>query len=362
MTDANYESKLQQAYELIRQERFEEAQAILQPLLFSNPGADVWWLWANAVTEPEDARHALQQVLELEPEHEQARDFLTHLEELYPTLTEQDAEIDFVDLHGDTESLDAIEADIPGVTPPQEPPLYQAADDADVEWADVTDSTQIQSLNLATEAGETGTAMDFGEWLDDLAESEEQVSVPAEASVGVTGKDDTARPARSGLNFRRIVLVLLVLVIAAGGIWLLSNTLVPPTETPAGPTILQPSEALAPVIESLQTSLASAPGLPGSEAQVEVVEYQGEAALTVRVCRGAGPDLVDSAQFAMELAARHGVAGSDELKFIGVSMVNCGRQDALLTLFADIESAAGFADGTLDSKAFRDRWIVADNL
>jgi len=86
MTDAT-RSQLQQAYRLIQQEELDKAIAILKPIVASQPNnADAWWLMANAVSEPEDARNALQNVLRLNPSNTQAKELLDQLNEQFPEL------------------------------------------------------------------------------------------------------------------------------------------------------------------------------------------------------------------------------------------------------------------------------------
>jgi tetratricopeptide (TPR) repeat protein len=77
--------QLEEAYELIQQEQLDEATAFLKPILDDNPdNADAWWLMANAVSEPRDARRALVNVLKNNPRHTKAREMLDKLNELYP--------------------------------------------------------------------------------------------------------------------------------------------------------------------------------------------------------------------------------------------------------------------------------------
>ncbi|MCC7450784.1 MAG: tetratricopeptide repeat protein [Anaerolineae bacterium] len=105
MTDAT-RSQLQQAYRLIQQEELDQAIAILKPIVASQPNnADAWWLMANAVSEPEEARAALQNVLRLNPSNTQARELLDQLNEQFPELAAAPSgsdDVSFDDLFGDT--------------------------------------------------------------------------------------------------------------------------------------------------------------------------------------------------------------------------------------------------------------------
>src|SRR4030095_169815 len=72
---------LDKAFELIETDHLDEARAILKPILDTekdNP--DVWWLYAHAVTDPETARLALNNVQRLDPNYLNTGDLLYALE------------------------------------------------------------------------------------------------------------------------------------------------------------------------------------------------------------------------------------------------------------------------------------------
>jgi tetratricopeptide (TPR) repeat protein len=77
--------QLQQAYELIKGKQRQQALEILLPILQADENnVNAWWLLANAVTEPNDAREALENVLRLRPDHANARKMLDDLNRRYP--------------------------------------------------------------------------------------------------------------------------------------------------------------------------------------------------------------------------------------------------------------------------------------
>ncbi|MCS7070178.1 MAG: pre-peptidase C-terminal domain-containing protein, partial [Anaerolinea sp.] len=72
--------QLQQAYQLIRQGNKQEAMRILVPIVKADANnADAWWLLANAVSDTNQARRALEQVLRLRPNDDKARRMLDRL-------------------------------------------------------------------------------------------------------------------------------------------------------------------------------------------------------------------------------------------------------------------------------------------
>lgn len=77
---------LAKAFDLIEAERLTEAQQLLKPLIESDRNdADVWWLYAHAVTDPETAHIALQNVLRIDKDYPEAKSLLQTLETNLPT-------------------------------------------------------------------------------------------------------------------------------------------------------------------------------------------------------------------------------------------------------------------------------------
>lgn len=76
---------LQQAYQYIKDKQYFEARAILLPIVQAEPeNADAWWLLANAQTDPNASRDALNIVLKLKPENANARAMLERIDARYP--------------------------------------------------------------------------------------------------------------------------------------------------------------------------------------------------------------------------------------------------------------------------------------
>lgn len=73
---------LSQAYGFIEADQLDEAVTLLKPILAENSNnADAWWLYAHAVENVDDARAALQTVLNLNPNYPEAQRLLDMLEE-----------------------------------------------------------------------------------------------------------------------------------------------------------------------------------------------------------------------------------------------------------------------------------------
>lgn len=85
-------SKLNQAFDHVEAGRLDEAIAILTPVLDAAPdNADAWWIYLHAVSDPVEARRALQNVLRIAPDYPGASEMLAVLDVQSPTLQESPA-------------------------------------------------------------------------------------------------------------------------------------------------------------------------------------------------------------------------------------------------------------------------------
>jgi hypothetical protein len=74
------QEQLQRAYNFIKVGQQREAMEILRPIVRNEPdNADAWWLVANAVTETDFKRRALENVIRLRPNHVKAQNMLDQL-------------------------------------------------------------------------------------------------------------------------------------------------------------------------------------------------------------------------------------------------------------------------------------------
>jgi hypothetical protein len=84
MSDSTQQA-LRQAYDLIKAKKRDEAVQILLPILQADENnANAWWLLANALTDPNDAREALENVLRLRPDHDKAAAMLEKINQRFP--------------------------------------------------------------------------------------------------------------------------------------------------------------------------------------------------------------------------------------------------------------------------------------
>lgn len=351
MTDA-FQDKLQQAYELIRQNQLEEARAILQPILMSQPSADAWWLWANAVTNPEDARHALSKVLDLDPSHQPALQQLEKLNQLYPPLPE----VETGAFEYSTAATAEFESAAPApVTEPDFLTESAAEQPADMLFDDTRADVLIHSFERDTEAGrQEQAALESEAW---------PVESGVEEAAAAAPRGGAEKTPRRTVVLRRVLLTLLVVVVAVGGVLLVQNTRqqeqAPATEVPAVAQIaLEPSSAVQAVLEAAQAAANAATSQLGGPAAVSFEARDNVPTLLLRVCRTVGRDIPAALDAAMGLAARYGVSAQEEIGAVGAILIDCERDDTLLGAVTSIDNAAAFAGQTLEQTAFRATWSL----
>lgn len=96
--------QLAQAYQLIKSGHKAQAEAQLREFLeIQTDNADAWWLMANAATNPNDIREALERNLSLRPDHAIGKKALTAFNRKYPppAATAPDDDDDFDALFAD---------------------------------------------------------------------------------------------------------------------------------------------------------------------------------------------------------------------------------------------------------------------
>jgi hypothetical protein len=132
MSDFHGET-LVRAYELIEAGSPEEALTLLRPILDAEPdNADAWWIYAHAVSDPEEARRALGNVLSLDPGYPEAAELLASLNEQYPIV---EAPTEPVEDTADIIPLAGAPIDEPEFLPPP-PEHYEPVIDAEPAYDD----------------------------------------------------------------------------------------------------------------------------------------------------------------------------------------------------------------------------------
>ncbi len=112
--------ELVEAYRLIKADERNDAARLLKDYISRNPREPrAWWLMAHAVTQPENVRRCLENVLKLDPAHEQARQRLARMA---PAPAPEPAQTAPDDEPDDSMILGGVVAAAPAASKPAPPP------------------------------------------------------------------------------------------------------------------------------------------------------------------------------------------------------------------------------------------------
>lgn len=207
---------LERAYRLIQEERLDDALGILRPFLDKDPNnAAGWWLYANAVSDPNQARQALETVLRLDPKHAEARELLDQLNEATPG-----SEGGF----GDLNLSDPFAGLRPSAATTDEPAHGMEIDNP---FADSSEATSLFESDAAPSFVAEGGAKpprDFTVGDDDaLAGSP---TVPAKAPAALS-----RAPRRRSPIITALMGLLVILIVVLGGLLVAQKLAIAPSST-----------------------------------------------------------------------------------------------------------------------------------
>lgn len=336
MSSNETQAALSRAYELVEAGQYEQARAILAPILAANPNnADAWWVYAHAVTTPEDGRSALENVIRIDPRYPGAVELLQQARELSPV------------------NPNVPSAPMPPGTIPEENPVE--ADFLDSEFEDIESVSAIPS--------------------------------------GQPSRKQPSETKRSGaLPILALALIAAVVVIAI----LVLPSLNSPTETPTStsdnavivaPTDIPASLATGEVTESVPIAdvtpvtvpetveppaveVATAEAVPANYPAVSealaafplatagIVETQTSLGNTVlaNVCSASGREMRMLLPQVMNALASQSSSLPETVQAVGVRLVNCESNAPMLSVAAEIVTAQSFAQGDLSAGEFAATW------
>jgi len=367
---------LEQAYRLIQQDRIDDAQALLRPILADDPdNVHAWWLLAYASTDPDEVRRALTTVLALDPDYPnapKAREMLDHLNLLYPpeetdqvmpasmfTLEDEDFEealgadlgpVGAPDLFADDE--EEVFAAIPEVPDllPEEDAFAPFADEGDL-----ADEDEVLAVG-----GPEGDDYELEQMLADLDGEEELLEIAE--------YEDGAPPARRGSAGRWLLGLAALLIVGAAvvvGAFLLlrerDEDKASPSNEPAALTMQSASsDAVVMAIAGAEAELAS--GAWGEGARAFVASSALGDTFYVEFCGAPQPTLSGQIMRAMAIGARQAEALGSAVEAVGVSTLLCtpDHRETLYRAVVPLRDAAAFAasgdEGDISLARFQEEW------
>lgn len=331
----NTDVALKQAFDLIEGGNLEDARALLRPILETEKdNADVWWLYSHAVTDPETARLALNNVLRIDPDYPDARDLLDQLEVQQSTESSDG----ILEIDKDPSFIPAMPSSVPGITPL--PPRAEAASKGFPSPDDLP---------------------------EDIVEDEEP-------------EPFYRRP----LFYVPLITLLLIVALAiviikpfavnspapsitATTETAQSNTLETPTsESIVGnlptlasiPTVVVETAATSEAVASSDLSAVSSAftGITLASDGAQLTDTSLGKTLNVSVCTTAGKEMRELLPKAMETLAKASTNYASQAQAVAVKMQDCTASSTLLWIGSSIADATAFAGGTLTDKDFQAKW------
>jgi len=399
------DDRLEKAYRLIEADELGAARAILQPLLDEEPdNADAWWLYAHAVTDPEEARDALANLLRLDPDYPGAAELTQALHDLpaaapvaplsalesdwpdlddtLPELTEED-EKQLEKLLEDERSEEVL---VPAGESRRSSPVGFLAALAVILVILVAAVLLLRSTTTTTTTTPTAASIGMVGITEGTDEPTAEVqaatedSIPVEAVVESTA--ETLSPAITQVSAEAETAAPTDIVVAQAPTELPTSmpTAVPPTPTTPPPTVtptlvpptvevmlptatieeivpastdvvLQPSEnEYSAIVEALA-------GFTVPEGGIGTAETSLGNTLLVTVCSAAGQQLRASLPTVMEIIATQVGAVPPDVQAIGARMFNCDTNRLVLIIVTPVEEARQYASGAMPATAFQQFWV-----
>ena len=334
---SDIQATLSQAYDYIEAGELQEARNLLEPLTLSHPdNPDVWWLYSYAVDDREMAQKALERVVSIDPDYEDASELLEESQALSPVvLSEVEAEEKQQDSRSDLDDEDSLDFD---------------DDDLSDDLLDEDDE-------------------DFLSDFDNLDDEDD-----------IVAKDGTQG------NQRRIVLSLLSLIgviIIVIILFVILNSsdddddnelALAPSQTPISAQVAATTpEATSddPAVTEVPAEVTNDDTNNGADsgfsdqyaafASLEVIDDSiviestdfGQT-LLVSVCTIAGDTLRETLTDAMTIWAEQ--AQELDVDATGVQLVDCETDQTLNIIAVSVEDAIAVSEGTITQDDFRSRW------
>ena len=389
MSDATNEA-LSRAYDLIEQGQLDEARSVLEPILAGDRNnLDAWWLYAHAVTNPEDAREALENVTRLDPNYGDAPELLSKLNERYPVggIYEPSAEPEVAILGSTSTAPEPQIQPASGVLTPQ-PTAEEPHRSSGMTWVLVTAVIVvllIAALLLLQQQGGQPATTPIADAPTAETLAEEPTPLPQEEGSDAGLVEVTDEPEFAEQPTEEAEQVIAPAEESTPEMEAAATELSEPTQAesqlaPTDEAPVEPTAESAPVTESgaLVATIAVTPLAVDSAQMASEIDFsvfdsalasfdrpQDSIAiddtslgrtLLVSICAEPGPELRDRLPAALLALAGESDAVAGSADAIGIRTVNCGDGSLVRVVAVGLESALSFADGTLDAAGFVANW------
>lgn len=353
--------QLERAFELIQADEYEQASKLLKTIIEREPrNADAWWLLANTVEDPREARRALVNVLKHDPKHVQARETLESLNEQFPPR--DDELVLLMELQDSHRDVDFDES------PVSDEDLTALFGDEDIDSLELEDLKELE-----------GFESDDDDLFRELMEPEKK-----EKSQKTSSKPSKApKQAKQKAERKRSpILMPLLLIVGAALIatvlFLLSGG--QEDDTTDSVDKGQPDIVVLAAFQPDVPELAAVVASTGTDAQLEfgtsgaalLTASDGQQTLYVEACVCLRPDcegpafeemtqvVVDGFKLAASRITRDNFI--DQVPQVGVNIKACGKTDILYRAYTLVDSVLAYrSNENADTlKVFQAQWVVSE--
>lgn len=352
--------QLERAFELIQADEYEQASKLLKGILDRDPSnSDAWWLLANTVEDPREARRALVNVLKHDPKHVQAQETLETLNEQFPPRDDELVLLmELQDSHRD------IDFDEPAVS---EEDLAALFGDEDIDSLELEDLKELEALESDDD--------DFFKEL--MAEKDKPAKASSKAAV------KAPKPAKEKQERKRSpILVPLLLIVGAALIATVLFLISGGQGDDEGDTVDKGQSdvvvlaAYQPEIPELAAAVSDTSNDArlqfGAEGSALLTATDGQQTLYVEACVCLRPDcegpafdtmtqvIVDSFKLATTRITRDNFV--DQVPQVGVNIKACGKTDILYRAYTSVASVLAYRsnENTDTLKTFQAQWVVIE--
>jgi hypothetical protein len=327
------DQSLTRAYDLIEEDRLDEARAILEPILeIDKENTDAWWLYAHAVTDPEQAKQALSNVQRLDPEYPE-------LDELLQTFEPQ-SRISSIGRLQSPSLLPPLPATLPGIVDDEEgdddwDALDEEEDDSLPLWRRPAFLLAVGLLIFVIVAAlvifRPGDQPQVTATTTDVASNQSVDETPTIPFIAV----ESPVPAQTeGIPTEE----------SFEGI----PTLAEETSTQVSESAGNPT---SPNFDTLSQSLAN---FTLAEAGISTEQTSLGNTVVANVCTTPGAELRSALEQVMSVLANNATGlGVDAL---GTRMLDCTTNTPLLVIGASANDMTAYATGSLTEREFQARW------
>lgn len=356
MSSDETQSALSRAYQLVEAGNYDEARAILDPILAANKNnADAWWIYAHAITEPDGGRDALEQVVRINPQYPGAAELLAQARTRFPAKPKITSLVRPVSVPAAPEHLPEVPAE-PAHATQEQPAVRQARRSllpliAVLAVVVIIAAVAIFLLtqNSLTTPGTTATSQV-------VALATETPLAVANTTIEASTATETAVPTEALTEIPTVVTE--ATSEATDGATSAAATDVAPTQVAteaSSETLSAPATAenAADIFADIELALAA---FPIAESGVGEVQTSLGSTLMVSACTTPGRAMRTLLPQVMNALALKSAGLGTAVDAIGVRLLDCSANTPLLTVAVDLATAQSFAGGTLTSAEFATTW------